>query len=404
VTRITADWVLPVSSDPIRDGMLDIDSGRIVAVGKADDGPATPLGRVAILPGLVNAHTHTELSYLEGRIPPAERFLDWVRPMLAARGQRVDPADPAIVQATTTAIQAARASGTILMGDVSNTLVPARLFQGSGVSAHIFHELIGFSGRGVGDQVSAARRAIDEIASDGSLRLSLAPHAPYSVSPALFSAIRRDRDEHRMQPTTVHLGESREEVEFLRSGGGPWRTLLEELRVWNPDWRAPGTSPVGYLDRLGFLDQSVLIVHGVQCQFDELTRLRSCGVTMVSCPRSNVHVGVGSPPLQSFYDSGVEVAFGTDSLASVRDLNMFGELAEARRIAPEVAARSLLRSATLVGARALGYEHDLGSIEPGKRAALAVVRLPEHVADVEEYLVSGVEPRQVSWLEETLNA
>ena len=95
----------------------------------------------------------------------------------------------------------------------------------------------------------------------------------------------------------------------------------------------------------------------------------------------------------------VEVAFGTDSLASVEDLNMFGELAEARRIAPKVSARTLLRSATLTGASALGFGSEFGSIEPGKRAALVVVRVPDDVSDVEEYLVSGVEPEGISWVE-----
>jgi 5-methylthioadenosine/S-adenosylhomocysteine deaminase len=95
----------------------------------------------------------------------------------------------------------------------------------------------------------------------------------------------------------------------------------------------------------------------------------------------------------------VEVAFGTDSLASVADLNMFSELAEARRIAPKVTARSLLRSATLTGATALGFGDAFGSIEPGKRAALIAVHVPDGVSDVEEYLVSGVAPDRISWVE-----
>ena len=119
----------------------------------------------------------------------------------------------------------------------------------------------------------------------------------------------------------------------------------------------------------------------------------------MSCPRSNRHVGVGSPPLESFYASGVPVAFGTDSLASVENLNLFAELAEARRIAPRVPASQLLDSATRCGAQALGFGSDYGTIEPGKRAALIAVRLPGRVNDVEEYLVGGVEPSAVMWLD-----
>jgi cytosine/adenosine deaminase-related metal-dependent hydrolase len=230
------------------------------------------------------------------------------------------------------------------------------------------------------------------------VRVSLAPHAPYSVSPGLFGAIRADLDGHPGQVTTVHLGESPEEVEFIRRGTGPWRALLEELGVWTDAWEPAGTSPVEYLERLGFLDRRVLAVHGVQFDGDDLDRLRSRGMTIVSCPRSNQHVGVGAPPLEAFYAMDVKVAFGTDSLASAPDLNLFSELAEARRLAPRVAARALLESATCRGAAALGFGDDFGTIEGGKRAALIAVRMPAKVDDVEEYLLSGITPADVSWV------
>jgi cytosine/adenosine deaminase-related metal-dependent hydrolase len=198
--------------------------------------------------------------------------------------------------------------------------------------------------------------------------------------------------------STVHLGESSEEVELLKRGSGGWKTLLEELGAWSPDWQAPGTSPVEYLEDLGFLDSRVLAVHGVQFSGEDLSRLRALNVTVVSCPRSNRHVGVGSPPIEAFYAMDVDVAFGTDSLASVDDLNVFAELAEARRLAPRVPAHALLASATVVGARALGFGDDYGTIEPGKRAALIAVRVPEGVTDVEEYLVSGITPDRITWV------
>jgi len=157
---------------------------------------------------------------------------------------------------------------------------------------------------------------------------------------------------------------------------------------------------VEYLRDLSFLGPRTLAVHGVQFSGDDLATLRDLGVTLVSCPRSNVHVGVGSPPLEAFYAMDVDVALGTDSLASAPDLDMFAELAEARRIAPKVGARRLLESATLAGARALGFGDEYGSLEAGKRAAALVVRLPEGVVDVEEYLVSGVPAEAVSWLGE----
>jgi cytosine/adenosine deaminase-related metal-dependent hydrolase len=156
---------------------------------------------------------------------------------------------------------------------------------------------------------------------------------------------------------------------------------------------------VAYLEQIGFLDRRVLAVHGVQFDGDDLDRLRARDMTIVSCPRSNQYVGVGAPPLEAFYAMNVNVALGTDSLASAPDLNMFAELAEGRRLAPRVPARTLLESATRRGAAALGFGDDYGTLEVGKRARIIAVTVPPNVSDVEEYLVSGIEPSDVRWLE-----
>ncbi len=346
---------------------------------------------------------HLELSYLHGIIPPGEEFLEWIRSLMAARRKMPDPVAPLILDAAKLAIQQARASGTGLFGDISNTLVTVALLRDSGLAAQVFYELLGFNELDVDKRIAAARATMKECDGDAGpaapVRISLAAHAPYSVSPALFTAIRADIDEHPPHVSSVHLGESPEELEFIRKGSGGWRTLLQDLGAWAEDWRAPGVSPVTYLTDLGFLDRCVLAVHGVQFDGDDLGHLASLGVTVVSCPRSNRYVGVGSPPIEAFYAMDVDVAFGTDSLASAPDLNLFSELAEARRLAPRVPASRLLESATLIGARALGFERDYGSIEAGKLARLIAVRVPEGVTDVAEFLVSGVEPSMVQWLD-----
>jgi cytosine/adenosine deaminase-related metal-dependent hydrolase len=221
------------------------------------------------------------------------------------------------------------------------------------------------------------------------------------VSPALFMASRADLDAHPDSVTSVHLGESAAEVELLQRGSGPARLMLERLGVWSNEWQIPGVTPAEYVAALGFLGPDALVVHGVQFTREDLARIKTSGSPLVSCPRSNTYVGVGAPPLEAFYAAGVPVALGTDSLASVGDLNMFAELAEARRVAPTVSARELLRSATLIGAQALRYGEDYGSIEAGKRAALIAVRVPPHVDDVEEYLVSGITPDAITWLDTT---
>jgi cytosine/adenosine deaminase-related metal-dependent hydrolase len=395
-----ADWVLPISDDPVPSGWVSTSGDRITGAGAGAAPAALDLGRAAILPALVNVHTHLELSYLHERVPSGAGFVQWVRTLMALRRQYPDPSAPEIVAAARVAIDAARKSGTGLVGDVSNTLVTVPLLREAGMAAQVFHELLGFH---VAEPVARVRAAAAAINATGEfhrdVRVTLAAHAPYSVSPALFRAIRAAVDEQAPPVTSVHLGESPDEVEFLRHGAGSFRTLLEELGVWASDWEPPGVSPVTYLSDLGFLDRDAVVVHGVQFEGVDLTQLAAIGATVASCPRSNVHVGVGSPPLEAFYAMGVNVAFGTDSLASVDDLNLFSDLREARRVAPRVPARRILESATLTGARALGFSGEFGSIEAGKRAALIAVRIPEGVDDVEEYLVGGIEPDQIQWLE-----
>jgi cytosine/adenosine deaminase-related metal-dependent hydrolase len=224
----------------------------------------------------------------------------------------------------------------------------------------------------------------------------LAPHAPYSVSPDLFRAVADAASAHGLS-SSVHLGESPEEVEFLMTGRGGIAETLKHLGAWNDAWTIPGQDPVEYLDSLGVLRPGLLTVHCAQLAPSALKRLAGRGCVLVSCPRSNRWVGAGDPPLDSFYESGAAVAFGTDSLASVADLNMFAELAAARAVSAVPAAK-LLESATRGGAEALGFGKDLGTIEPGKRADLLAVRIPADIVDVEEYLVTSVDADDIRWL------
>jgi len=156
---------------------------------------------------------------------------------------------------------------------------------------------------------------------------------------------------------------------------------------------------VRYLRDLGYLQPGTLLVHGVHLTTDDLEDVRAAGAVVVTCPRSNVWVGGGVPPLARFYASGVDVAIGTDSLTSVDSLTLFDELAAMRRLAPEVDAARLLESATRVGAAALGYTRDYGAISTGKLATFVAVQVPAGLTrarDVEEYLVSGVPASAVS--------
>jgi cytosine/adenosine deaminase-related metal-dependent hydrolase len=404
---VRAAWICPITRPPIADGWLAIDRGRIVAAGQqlADapgGGPVRDLGRVALLPGLVNAHTHLELSWLRGRVPPAATFVDWIKQLFVTRGGRHEhPDDPSVLEPAASAIRELRECGTAAVGDISNSLASVGPLKDHALRGIVFHELLGFNlphGRRI-EETRPARDAARVIGGD-QVRVSVAPHACYSVSPEMFRAIRAELDRAEVDVTSVHIGESDSEMEFLERGTGPWPAMLRWVGSWVPDWRPPGCGPVEFLETLEFLTARTLAVHGVQLSDQSLARLRAIGCTVVTCPRSNQWVGVGVPPVERFYASGVPVAVGTDSLASVADLNLFSELKEMRWLAPSIPASRLLESATLVGARGLGLEGELGSLDAGKAAEVIAVALPRHLDDVEEYLVSGVEARDVRWVTE----
>ena len=401
-----ARWVLPIAEPPIEDGFVEIANGRIVSVGPwtergtmdrtldpgPDPGPGTDLGDSVLMPGLVNAHTHLELSWMAGRVPPKPSMDQWIRTLLDVR--RVGPAggDDEVSKAALDAMVVMRESGTVLVGDISNTLITPGLIAASGLRGVVFHELTGFAADDPERIVREAGHRLEEHRTLP-LELGVVAHAPYSVSADLIGEIARAP---RTAPLAIHLGESVEEMEFIATGQGPIRRMLEHLGVWNDAWPVPACDPAEYVDRLGYLQPGTLVVHGVHFGPAAIARLKERGAVLVSCPRSNQWVGSGAPPLAAYYRAGVPVAFGTDSLASAPTLNVFDELAEARRIAPDVPASLLVDSATRRGAVALGLGAEYGTIEPGKRAALIAVRLRGAERDrrfgetsVEEYLVSG---------------
>ena len=395
--------MVPISRPPFRNGWVGVKARRVAALGRRGEERAgddeVGLGNVAILPGLTNAHTHLELSFLRGRIPPADAFVEWIRGVVASRGRVGDPSAPEILAGIEEGIAEAIRCGTALVGDISNTLIPFERLKRSELAGVVFHELIRFNAPEPEAFVEQAMGRLEALGVAERVRASLAPHAPYSVAPLVFRAIRKALDRLPSLPTSVHLCESPEEMEFIASGTGAWREFLNEMGAWSPSWVPPGTSPVQYLDDYGFLDERVMAIHGVQMQLDDLARLATRGTTLVTCPRSNARTGAGSPPLEDFYASGVRVAVGTDSLASTPDLNVFAELAAMRALAPSVPASDLLDSATRQGARALGFDADYGTIDVGKTARLLAVDVPAAVADVEEYLVSGIQPEQLRWID-----
>src|SRR5712692_5631710 len=215
-----SSWIVPISEPPIRDGWVTVDGGRVVACGHGTAGfdrrREVDLGEVAILPGLVNAHTHLELSYLRDQVPPASKFVTWARAIIAARREQPDPAAPEILGAVDLAIRDAIACGTVIVGEISNTLVTMGPLKASPLAAVVFYELIRFNASDPDGLVEGARAEIEALHPTDRIRASLAAHAPYSVAPLVFRAIKRAIDRDSRVLCSVHLAESVEEVEFIR--------------------------------------------------------------------------------------------------------------------------------------------------------------------------------------------
>lgn len=409
-----AAWVVPVAAPPVPDGAVLTANGTIVAVGPVRSLKATaPAGtrlidhdRAALMPALVNAHTHLELTPLAGQIPlPQAGFASWLNALIAARTALTDKAVEAGIAE---GLRLLTAAGCTLCGDVSNTgravspthrrLSPSpggrpegRL-PGHGVGdavnrhslaphpvRHLFMELLGFN-------VNSLNEALGDDGSDGLQEsaagdslFSLAAHAPYSVSAALIRETRSWCRKHR-RPFSIHAAEHPEESRFLSDGTGFCRDLLESLGRWVPSWTPPGESPIRYLHNLGILDAGTLLVHAVHLTSSDWETVAESGCTVCFCPRSNHFLGAGKPDLNEALRRGVPAALGTDSLASNIDLDLFAEAAFVLDRYSGVPAESVLSMITLGGAHALGRGGLYGSIEPGKGANLLSVALPTSVS------------------------
>jgi cytosine/adenosine deaminase-related metal-dependent hydrolase len=388
VELMTAGWVVPVSGPPLRHGVVAVAEGRIVWAGGGDDGaapqgPVRDLGPGVLMPGLVNAHCHLELCHLAGRLEDARGFVPWVEALVAARAE----APPEVVEAATAeGVGALVASGTVAVGDVSNGLAHLPMLGRSGLAAAVvFYELLAWDPAKAEAVLQFAEARAREVSEDlpGHVQVRLAAHAPHSVSAPLLRALARSGG-----PASIHLAESLAESAFLAGGDGEWAGFLERRGLGHVAFSPPGLSPVSYVDGLLVLHPGLVAAHCVQVDEADIQTLAQRGVAVAVCPRSNRRLGVGLPPVPAMLAAGVALAVGTDSLASAGSLDLMEDLALLHRELPDLDPAHLVRMATLGGARALGLT-DLGTIEPGKRAALAYAPADEAPIDPLEFLVSG---------------
>ena len=351
-------------------------AGTVVAVGpRAEIKPAfasLPEERAegAVLPGLINAHTHLELSVLAGRLPGGEGLVPWAMQVgreaaAFSTEQRFDAARRAAL--------AAAAAGTAAVGDVGNTLLAVPALADVGLAGVFFHELLGSREAATGDALADAAQEHREFCQGFAWPKNLArvpaPHALYSAGPDLLRRIFAAAA-GASHPTSIHVAEGEDEIQLMRDGTGRWAEILALLQV-PAGSRTPGLGPLAYLESLGAFagERPPLLVHMVCARPEDISRAHRHRAPVVLCARSNLHIGGRLPDVRAFLAADLALALGTDSLGSSPDLALWGEMAALASHFPDVAPEVWLRAATAGGAAALGLDA-FGALAPGKRPGI----------------------------------
>lgn len=365
---LTGRWVFPVDQPPLPGGIVLVEGETILAIEPHGTREIdVDLGNVALLPGLVNAHTHLDLTGLAGLCPPTPDFPAWLRGVIGHRRAQT-PAQ--LTRAIATGVAACLRAGVTLVGDIAAEGSSWNELSMAPLRAVVFRELLGLP-RGRTPQVLAdATTWLEAHPATDNCRPGLSPHAPYSVHWNLYLHAAR-LAELWNAPLATHLAETQAELELLGRHSGPLAAFLAEMGVWEPEGLAKSPADV-----VEFCHAAVPLVLAHGNFLDEATALPP-SATVVYCPRTHAAFGHPPHPLPELLERGVRVAVGTDSLASNPDLDLLEELRLVHRLYPELAGEDVLRLGTLSGAEALGWADAAGSLTPGKSADVAVVPLDE---------------------------
>jgi cytosine/adenosine deaminase-related metal-dependent hydrolase len=392
---LTARWIFPVAHSPIPGGIITLKEGRVAAVEPLGRRRADlDLGNVAIIPGLVNAHTHLDLSGLRGNSPPGRFLPDWLRCVIAARRQMTpDQVNQAIRFGLAECVR----HGTTLVGEISAFGASFPILHDAPLRAVVFRELLGLTEERAGQAWTDTEQWLATLPPSPTCRPGLSPHAPYSVRSSLFGRV-AERARRDALPVSVHLAESREENDLLQNRSGAFVPLLMDLGVWEPAGLVTGCEEVL---RLNAGVSPLLLAHG---NYLDPNRPIPAGTTIVYCPRTHAAFGHAPHPFRELLRKGVRVALGTDSLASNPDLSVWNEVRFLRERHPDLPGDVLLHMATLSGAEALGWGDQTGSLEPGKSADLVVLPLTTDSVDAYTQLFASAVARVMfrgHWVEAT---
>ncbi len=400
---ISAPWVLPLAGPVLAEAAVVVDgAGTIVTVGPRaqikSEFASLPEERAqgVLLPGLVNAHTHLELSVLAGRLRGGEGLPAWA--MQVGREAAVFSTEQRCDAARRAAL-AAVAAGTAAAGDVGNTLLAVPALARAGLAGVFFHELLGSREAATGDALSDAEREYREFIQASPWPANLArvpaPHALYSAGPDLLRRIFAAAA-GGSHPTSIHIAEGEDEIQLLRDGTGRWAEILASLQV-PAGSRTPGLPPLAYLESLGAFagERPPLLVHMVCASTEDIALAQRHRAPVVLCPRSNLHIGGRLPDVRAFLAAGLALALGTDSLGSSPDLSLWGEMAALALHFPDLAPEIWVRAATAGGAAALGLDA-FGALAPGKRPGIIDVTSVDTRAPCAS-LVAATSPK-VRWV------
>ncbi len=409
---LTANYVLPIAALPIEQGAVAVEGSEIVAVGKrqqiVDQFPAAQIedfGKAAILPGFVNCHSHLEVTSMRGALDGVEHdFSAW---LLKLNEIRAGLSDEDIRKAAIAGAVEGMQAGVTCFGDIGRygvagfealKIVGLRgvLFQETEFSPDDatveaeFDKLI--------EKFESLRQTETEL-----VRVGISPHSPYTVSPRLFQLIADFAIKHNVK-LTIHAAESTDEDELMRHGTGFFTDVYEKYGV---KWQSPHCSATEYLESLGVLRAKPLLAHCVTVSGRDIELIADSGSSIAHCPKSNAKFGHGFAPLEAFLDAKISVGLGSDSVASnnvcdILEESRFAALAArnhqgSRRF---LSAQEMLEAATLGGARALGFDHLIGTLEPGKQADIIAVSLThaaqQPINDIHTALIFASNARDVT--------
>jgi 5-methylthioadenosine/S-adenosylhomocysteine deaminase len=375
--RLSARWVLPIEAPPVEHGAVLLGpDGRIVAVGpearvpRPANVPAEDFGDALLLPGLINTHTHLELTGMGGD-PPEPEFAAWIRRLREAKAAL---AAETFLSAARRGLADCWAAGVTTVADTGDSGAVVQALAEAGGSGIAYQEVFGphpdqydESLRGLQGRVEALSRF-----AAGRVRLGVSPHAPYTVSGPLYRATAAWAMANAL-PIAVHLAESPAESALLSSATGSFAEAWRRRGIPMPS--PLGHSPVQWLDEHGVLSERTLCIHVVQATGLDIGRLANAGAAVAHCPLSNRRHGHGEAPLAALLAARVRVGVGTDSVVSVGELDLLADARAARSLAGLDAAQALALC-TRGAARALGLDAEIGGLRVGKWGDCVVIRCP----------------------------